>query len=64
MLREGRTLELDVRLASPDALVPLHLGGQGPSFLIIAGAARAAPHAPCAAAITRRARACVMLVVL
>jgi hypothetical protein len=43
VLRDGRTLELDVRLASPDALVPLHLGGQGPSFLIIAGAA--APRA-------------------
>ena len=38
VLREGKTLELDVRLASPDALVPLHLGGMGPSFLITAGA--------------------------
>ena len=38
VLRDGETLELDVRLASPDALVPLHLGGLGPSFLIMAGA--------------------------
>ncbi|KAK9842029.1 hypothetical protein WJX81_004728 [Elliptochloris bilobata] len=37
VLRVGQTVELSVRLASPDALVPLHLGGLGPSFLITAG---------------------------
>lgn len=46
VLREGQTAELDVRLASPDALVPLHLGGLGPSFLIVAGAPAVHAHPP------------------
>ena len=49
VLREGATAELDVRLASPDALVPLHLGGLGPSFLIVAGAPAAHAHPLCGA---------------
>jgi hypothetical protein len=58
VLRDGRTLELDVRLASPDALVPLHLGGHGPSFLIIAGAAAAARAPPAASLLLPRFHLC------
>ena len=41
MLRDGQELEVDVQLARPRALVPLHLDGGNPSYLVVAGQATA-----------------------
>jgi hypothetical protein len=37
VLREGREVALHVPLDKPHALVPLHLNGQQPSYLVVAG---------------------------
>lgn len=37
VLREGRPVALRVPLDRPHALVPLHLGGAQPSYLVVAG---------------------------
>jgi hypothetical protein len=37
VLRDGRELELEVKLLKPRALVPLHLNGKDPAYLVIAG---------------------------
>lgn len=45
VLREGKELKLDISLMTPKALVPLHLGGKDPSFLVVSGAlAHPVPH--------------------
>ena len=44
VLREGRPVALKVPLDRPHALVPLHLGGQQPSYLVVAGGG---PLPPC-----------------
>ena len=38
VLRGGTPLQLDISLAAPQPLVPLHLAGADPSFLVVAGA--------------------------
>ena len=37
VLRGGAPMTLDIGLAAPQPLVPLHLAGADPSFLIVAG---------------------------
>ena len=37
VLRGGAPLQLDISLAAPQPLVPLHLAGADPSFLVVAG---------------------------
>ena len=39
LLRKGEEVSLRVPLDRPHALVPLHLGGLQPSYLVVAGAA-------------------------
>ena len=40
VLRGGAPLQLDISLAAPQPLVPLHLAGADPSFLVVAGVLR------------------------
>jgi hypothetical protein len=35
--RDGQELQMDVQLSRPQPLVPLHLDGGNPSYLIVAG---------------------------
>lgn len=37
VLRKGQLMKLNMALARPAALVPLHLNGRDPSFFVIAG---------------------------
>lgn len=37
VLRDGKELELDVQVMQPNPLVPHHLNGKAPSFLIVGG---------------------------
>lgn len=37
VLRGGKSMQLDISLAAPQPLVPLHLAGADPSFLVVTG---------------------------
>lgn len=45
VLREGKELTLDITLSCPTPLVPLHLRGADPSYLIVAGGPSLPPAA-------------------
>ncbi len=44
VLRDGKPLELDIQLSAPQPLVPLHLAGADPSFLVVSGVLSTSPH--------------------
>lgn len=48
LLRKGQEVSLRVPLDRPHALVPLHLGGHQPSYLVVAGVFQlmSFPHLP------------------
>lgn len=37
VVRDGKDLELNVELSEPIKLIPRHIGGRRPSYLVVAG---------------------------
>lgn len=53
VLRAGKEKEVEVELARPQALVPLHLDGGNPSYLVVAGRNPQRPRCASASLISR-----------
>ena len=64
VLREGRPVALRVPLDRPHALVPLHLGGAQPSYLVVAGVLSEQCMPPCQLPHVSRESLCQQLLVL